>query len=368
MKKKIFLRTLGFTLMAAIFVACEKDDEKSDAKDEFPYSTLIVNQGNYSEANGSLSIIDNDGNITNQVYKTANGYALGSIIESAVDCSDKGYWALMCNNEDKVEFVDKKTFQSVLTVKDISIPRYGAYVNSTLYVTSGDYNATENVLFAIDVKTGEKDTVAVVEGVPEGIVYNGSKLWMAASKYDNSTWSYYDPAVYCINPSKKTIEYVCQLSGEFLGAKHLTVDKSDNVWVSMTGYGVTGAIAKVDTVSSSLTDRIDLEQLNFPGHIYASADGGSIFYMTSDGYSSGSTDETTEVRKVDLSSKSVKTVVKGNGFYGFSVLTGDDIYTANVSGFMTNSILKIYDNAGNQTNADDVLVGVGACRFMRASW
>ena len=126
MTKKVVSRFLWAAIACmTLLSSCDKEEESRDRErntDE-RYSCLIINQGNYSESNGSISIINKDEKIENQVYKESNGEPLASIIESAVDCGST--WALLCNNEDKVEIIDKITFKTKATIKDIPTPRYG---------------------------------------------------------------------------------------------------------------------------------------------------------------------------------------------------------------------------------------------------
>ena len=93
--KKFFRLAVGLLLSVALF-SCSKDDDESEKNGQsvdaltYEYDALIINQGNYSESNGSVSLWKNN-QVVNQVYENANGgEKLASIIESAVDCGTHG--------------------------------------------------------------------------------------------------------------------------------------------------------------------------------------------------------------------------------------------------------------------------------------
>lgn len=356
---------LGWAVVASVlFFSCEKTEEGGE--ELVPQKTvkcLVVNQGNYSDANGGISVLYSDGSLVNQAYQNANGEPLVAIVESAVDCGNT--WALMCANEDKIEFLDKNTFKSVAVVKGISTPRYGAVVGNALYVTSSDfYNLSTNGLYKIDLSTYKQTDYYPLEGTPEGVIYYDDCLWVASALYNAETYSSYDPFVCRFQLKNNMKEDVYKLEGSTLGARHIAVDKNGTIWASLSAYGMDGQLVQVDTTERKLDNEITLAQLNYPGHIYASSTGDQIYYMTTDGYSAGGAEEITTIKTIDVTSKSITTVVSGNGFYGFGVDgTTGDIYTANVNGFQTNATMYIYTSTGEQKNEGD-LVGVGACRFL----
>ena len=90
--------------LALFTLGCNKEEQ--ELQTTYDYSCLIINQGNFSEANGELSLLGANGEIKNQVYQTSNQWALASIIESAIGY--KNHWILFCSNEDKIEIIDQQ--------------------------------------------------------------------------------------------------------------------------------------------------------------------------------------------------------------------------------------------------------------------
>jgi hypothetical protein len=363
MRKKI--NVFMMFVISVCFLSCE-DELQKEIQSGSNYTALIINQGNFNESNGSLSLwVDN--RVLNRVYEDANeGEKLASVIESAVDCGSS--WALLCNSEDKIVWVDKMNFKELAVLKSVPAPRYGVYKDGYLYVTSvTDWSGADGSVFKIDLSSKSVDSKIIVKGTPEGLLWHDEELWVATSYFYNpTTWMMDSAAVACVKSwGDAPIYYTSDKGG--VSAKHLMANDEGRLFVSLSGYG----LAEVDEEEGKLVDFVQLKEFFYSGHLYQYD--GEIYYLTSDGgsagYSNGGADEKTTVSKVDLFTRSSSKVAEGNGFYGFGVNPSDGrIYTANCNGFFTNSICHIYENNGSKVECGDPLAGVGTCRFYFPKW
>ena len=359
MKRKNLFRQICViayaTILASILNSCKdnSDDESNDSQESAKYACIILNQGNYSEANGSISTLDKDGNITNQVYKSANGSALASIIESGF--IDRGKLILICNNEDKVEVLNAGDFKTLFTIKGIVTPRYGAIADGSLFVTSvPDWAKQEGYVYKINLAAAKIDTFIKLDGQPEGIISQNGKIIVGEGS-----------KIKLINPTTLEVEKVIKGPGA-LSVKHFTKDSDNNVWASFIGYdeyyNATGGISQLNFSKDSVDNYAQLSNIAGEGHLSTNPDKTEIIYRTIVG--AYTPDEKSGISSYDISSKSEKEIVSGDGFYGFNVdPKNGDIYTANINGWITNSTLLIYDAQGNAKSTDQT-VGVGACRFL----
>ncbi len=358
MGKSKFIKQFSLFTIASLFAinfnSCKDDEEENKESNESStdYTCIILNQGNYNDASGSISTIDENGEVTNQVYKYANAYSLASIIESGF--IDRGKLILICNNEDKIEIVNAGDFKRISTIKGIITPRYGAVADGYLFVTSvPDWNQLEGRVYKIDLAAAKIDTFLKLDNQPEGIInWNGKIVVGEGNK------------VKLINPTSFTVEKTVKLPAA-LSAKHFTKDSDNKVWVSIIGYDknytAQGGISQLDFSKDSVDNYTQLENIAGEGHLCTNPDKTEILYRTVVGaYTSN---EKSGISSYDIASKSEKEIVSGYGFYGFNVdpKTGD-IYTANINGWI-NSTLLIYDAQGNAKSTDQT-VGVGACRFI----
>ncbi len=359
MKKRNFAKLLGgllFTAMCLNFSSCKDEDESvgigSDATST-DYSCIILNQGNYSESNGSVSILDGKGNITNHVYTDANGYALASIIESGF--IDNGRLILICNNEDKIEVVNKSNFKKISTIKGIVTPRYGVVLSNYLFVTSvPDWNKMEGYVYKVDLAAAQIDTFIKLEGQPEGIISQDGKIVVGEGSN-----------VKVINPTTLAVEKTVK-GPSALNVKHFTKDANNNVWASYIGYdqfwNSVGGIAQLNLSKDTIANYTQLDNIAGEGHLSVTPNKSEILYRTVVG--AYTPEESCGISSFNIASQTPKEVAKGLGFYGFNVdPKNGDIYTANINGWITNSTLLIYDAQGN-VKSNDMTAGVGACRFI----
>lgn len=359
MGKSKFIKRFGLFVAASLLVinfnSC-KDDEEENKKSNgasADYTCIVLNQGNYNDASGSISTIDKNGEVTNQVYKYANAYPLASIIESGF--IDRGKLILICNNEDKIEVLNISDFKTLFTIKGIVTPRYGTVADGALFVTSvPDWNNQEGFVYKINLSAAKIDTFIKLDGQPEGIITQNGKIVVGEGN-----------KVKVINPTTLAVEKVVKGPG-FLSAKHFTKDKDNNVWASFVGYdasyNATGGISKLNFSKDSVDNFAQLSNIAGEGHLCTNPDKTEILYRTIVG--AYTEDEKSGISSYDIDSKSEKEIVSGDGFYGFNVdPENGDIYTANINGWRTNSTLLIYDAQGNAKSTEQT-VGVGACRFI----
>lgn len=351
MKKRksfgLILKCLAALLIATNLSSCKDDNEEEARSSE--QACIVLNQGNFTEANGSISVIDKNGNVTNHVYSDANGYPLASTIESGFIYNDK--LIIICNNEDKIEIVDANDFKRITTIKGIVTPRYGTVADGFLYVTSvPDWNLQSGLIYKIDLASSQIDTSIVIEGQPEGIISHDGKLIVAAGASAN-----------IINTDSFSVGKTI-MGKATLTAKHFTVDKDGEVWMSLTSYEGISGISKIDFDMRSITNFTPVEGLAFEGHLSTTPDKSAIVFRTITG--AYTDDEASTISLYDIASGDTKEIIQGKGFYGFNVdQKNGDIYTADTNGWITNSTLLIHDAQGTPKSTDKLL-GVGACRFI----
>ncbi|MDR1729209.1 MAG: hypothetical protein LBR52_00910 [Prevotellaceae bacterium] len=347
-----------FTLLA-----CDKKEEFVPAD----YICIIVNQGNLSSSNGSLSILKTDGTVDQEVYTKANRWKLASIIESVTLHQD--LLILMCSNEDKVEIIDNKTFKSVCEpIRGIGIPRYCTVYQNGAYVTCTDsWNPNANgQVCKIDLATKKVVEKISLNGIPEGIKELNGLLYVATGN-----------GVAVINPNTDEIIRHIEIYENGITAKHLVTDYEGKLWVSFTETDGKTGIASLKTSedftsNGTLADLqfssfIPLKNMDMWGTIDITPDGKKLLYLSAEGVVGAQNAEAeTAICSFDIATNTLPSdpLITGTGFYGFNVnpLNGD-IYTANVNGFITNSVTYIYNAAGKKIN-DGLITGVGSCRFV----
>ena len=189
MKKNLFW-FLG--LMGLILSSCNSDnDGPKEPFEEPPFVSMetlfVVNAGNYSYSNASITKVNQDGSATNDIFYKANGFKLGDTAQSATVYGDN-VW-IVVNNSNVIFSVDKNTFKEVGRIdKGLISPRYIHFVSEDKAYVSLMYSPKIAVvdprLFTvkgyIDIPAGSK-----VQGSAEEMVQIGDYVYTNLWSYDN---------------------------------------------------------------------------------------------------------------------------------------------------------------------------------------
>lgn len=355
---------LLYILLFLSLASCkDKSDDSSASGTAYDYTCIVVNQGNYSESNGSISLYNSaTGVVTQEVFTSANGYKLGSIIESAT--LHGNLILLMCENEDKVVVLNASTMKEVCNpITGIGIPRWAAVYGNYAYVScwkkttsSGAVSVAQHIV-KIDLSTYKVVGSLATTGQPEGVLVKGDTLYAASG---------FGLDVYKL--SADTL--ITHINSQFTDgvAKQLVMDKNGYVWLSLGSYSTTGTAGFmcVNPATLSIQTQKATSLLTYEGDMVTSPGRDKIYFLYSGGTVSGTTpDVTTAIYSLDVDSYQLSSspVISGSGFYGLGLepSTGK-IYTANVNGFITNSMMYIYDAGGNKLSS--LMTGVASCRFV----
>jgi len=165
MKKVIFV-----LLALLLTTACENNPTISEEKTAS--WIFIANEGNYGASNGSISMIDDLGNI----YEVEN---VGDIVQSLEVYENK--LIVLVNNSHKIKIyditVDGLNLPGIEIDTDNSSPREMVIVDDKIYFTN--WNSQDVKVFNLFNYAIESSIP--VGSMPEGITTDGTTLWVANS-------------------------------------------------------------------------------------------------------------------------------------------------------------------------------------------
>ena len=359
MKKKSLLHLL-LALSAFVFVFVSCSDDNDDPEYFGDYTSIVVNQGNLSEKNGSISYYrESDNAIANGVFKKANGREFASIIESATVSGTTAF--IICNEPSKIEIIDvntAKTLSAPIEADGLATPRYAVISGDYIYVScwgekQPDYTFVNPCVLKIKISSKEiiKKIDYAADSYPEGLLLMGNKLYVAI----NGGVDVYDTTT---DTKINTISFT-SLSGK---ACQFAIDKNGMIWCSVENYDMTNDKKGIVVLSpQDLTVVNEIAGYNVSGQISINkAKDKVIFYSIVYGDKNKSS-----VYTIDIETKTVteEPLFEGEYFYGINVNPKTGIfYTAEVFGFTGNSMLKTFNEQGALVKQAEA--GVGACRFV----
>jgi len=191
--KKLYRFSLWFLFVAGILTACNSSDPQV-VSGKYGKGVLVINEGNFTEGNGSLSFIKENDEVLNTVFEDENnGLPVGGIIQSV-----RGYnlgfgvnadkLVLITNNQDQAIIADADTLKAVAIVSSPEVvnPQAFAAIGNRGFVTNWGAisqafgpNPT-GFLTEIDLRTRTfVRKINLPNCRPQGIVSANNKLYVA---------------------------------------------------------------------------------------------------------------------------------------------------------------------------------------------
>lgn len=268
---KIFL-----ILAAVVIVSC--DDNDNDPKGKYEHGAFIVDEGNFTQANGTITYYNTtSGESEQNIYRTVTGFA-GSVAQSLSIHDDRGY--LVLNGDNKIEILDTNTFESLgtLTGTDFDKPRYVEIVDNKAYISmwgpyeEGGYSLIDSYVLVVDLAT--KSTVKKIE------TDEGTENLLVADDYLFAS-NYNFGGSHTVSVIKTEDNSLVDQIEVGSGPSGLVKDENDKVWVICTGdYGaLNGQLVRINPETLVVEKTIDLN-LNPDADLAISSDKKSILYSS----------------------------------------------------------------------------------------
>jgi DNA-binding beta-propeller fold protein YncE len=343
-----------FLSVTALLFSCEDKDPEPVETPAYDHGVFILNEGNFTESDGSLSFFDLDSlKVKNNLFERVNGRPFAGVLQSMRIYNGHAY---LVDQLGRIEVVREEDLESVFSVSSgFDIPRYFAgYQNRGYFTDWGPYDenfaSNESTIEVYDLLTMTPVTSIETASRPEDIRIIGDKIYVANSATN---------VVSIYNVTDHSLINELEVSA---GPVRFVQDKNENLWVICTGaYITTGALNGNSTDSDSLIFNLDLADYS-PGGPVAINGAGDVIYFLSQTYNPDFSTENTvysikliyndlEPVRVELPEE----IVAGSNWYGLGVDPETDmIYVADAAGFLSNGAVSRYDAGGNLIDVFDV--------------
>lgn len=336
MKKlnKLFLLVLTFSML----FSCSSDDD-SGIEGDYTDGYFIVNEGNFGSGIGTLSFVDNGGNVSHDVYQTVNSEPMGNTLQAMYFYEDKAY--LVLHGSHKVIVTNRYTMEKIATIEgnEVNNPRFFVAAGNKGYLSNWNdpSNATDDFISVIDLSTNMvESTIAIGEG-PEKMIINDNKL------YVNLKGGYgQNNQVVIINTTNNSI--VDSLTvGDVPNS--IVVDEHNDIWVlcegkpSFTGNETAGRLVKIK--DDVVFENIDFTSTEHPSFLSINDEKDTFYYNLNGEVYSQTNDITTSANEI----------VGFDGFYYGMSINNNKLYTLDAGNFTSEGTLKIFDlsSGANET-------------------
>ncbi|MGC1630965.1 MAG: DUF5074 domain-containing protein [Gelidibacter sp.] len=327
---KQFLKFSTLCLIVLLgFTSCsDSDDSAPIIKGDFNNGYFVTHEGKFPDPNASVTFINNDlTKVTKEIFKSVNGKMLGSVLQSIA--FDGDYAFLIVNNSNKIEVVNRYTFESVATITEkINQPRYAVIQNGKLYVTN---NRTKSV-DVFDAKIFQHITTIDINKDVEEIKEDNNFIYVMNTLY-HTDYSNISNNITVID--SKTNKVVKDIT---VGTGLNSMEIEDGILYALHNTGIT----KITTSNNEVMGEISFakgltnaNKLEVADNFIYFFSGSKIFKFRTD---------VTSLANTEL----VDTKATGDSWdlgYGFNVVDSKIFFT-DVKGFTENSEVLVYDVNG----------------------
>lgn len=337
--------------VAVILFACKPEPAPIPPTPSIKYAQgiFISNEGPFSSESGSLSFYNRDTKtVENNIFQTANGYPVGSILQSVFSYQATNRVYLVVNNSQKVIVANLNTMKEVAEITGFSSPRYFTTVSSQkAYVTDW----VSNTVKVVNLQTNAIDkSIPTGQGPDQMLVY-GSNILIA-----NTGGFGIDSTLTAINTFTDAVENTLQVGHS---PNSMLVDANGQLWVLCGGINdfndptnnTPGKLIKIDLATFSVSN-----VYTFPNTVdhpvgLTRNNAGTLLYWRNNNYAGS-------IYEMNISAASLPTSPKISGtFYTMAIdPASDEIYATDALDFQQDGIMYRYSNAG--ALIDSKVVGV----------
>ncbi len=346
MKRVIFL-ILSWAVLTLFNSSCTKTNEIP--KGEFASGVFIINEGNFSEANGSVGHYNESStNVTSDLFEKANGISPGGIIQSVYFYENLAF--IIDQLGSRVEVVEAETFKSVATItQGLNTPRYMTVANGQAYLSNwGSFDANfdlpESYVAVIDLATYTViKTIETDNGTEAMLTYGGSVY--VANSYANTIQE--------IDPMDDTITSSITVAN---GPTGFAEDKNGKIWLLSSTFFAGSALSQLDLAANRVLKSFSIgesaKSLNISGA------GDQLYYLSAP----FSVDAEVRSLPITATADADEPLITGPNLYGLGVEPETSIiYLGNHNGFQGNGTVIRYNQG---TMLDSFAAGIAPNGFV----
>ncbi len=270
------MKTINYLALVFIIIlsGCSKDNPDPILLGKYTNGYFVTNEGNFGNGNGSISFIDDFGNVENNVFANNNSQLLGDVVQSMNIIYDNAY--IVVNNSAKIEVASVDSMMHITTIDAVQ-PRYIEQVSENkAYVTDWGINGVQ----VIDLTTNTiTSTIACGVG-PEDIVESNGFAYIC-----NTGGLSVDNTVSVIDINTDQVVNTITVGDK---PASIVVDANDAVWVLSGGYTeydpndwsiisqTQGSLVKI--VNNSIVLNITFPLGNNPSDLIIDDSGSSLYF------------------------------------------------------------------------------------------
>ncbi len=325
---------LSIAIILSLFSCSKSDDPAPDNSDIHKGGIFILNEGNYSVANSSLSYYYPDvDTILNSLFYKKNNVPLGDIAQSITIFNDMVY--IVVNNSGLIYIIDNTSLEFEGKISNLTSPREILILDNEKAYVSDLYNNSVTIINPI---TFEKTGSINVGKSTDCLVSYGDFVFAA-------NWSALNGQG--INNTIRVIDTKTNLLSDTiivgLEPNSMKIDKNGHLWVLCSGGYLNEELPtlwKINPVNLSVIQTLTFGDITHnPINLCINSTGDSLFFINTNIYRMSITD--TEIPENSFISASENT------FYTMDIdPNSGELYVSDALDYNQNGLIYRYNSSG----------------------
>lgn len=330
-------RILGCFLMLMVVVSC--DSKKSIDPVVNPLADgglFVVNQGNFTYANASLSYYTpGDKEVRQSVFYQTNGVPLGDVAQSMTIDGDIAF--VVINNSGFIYAIDRHTGEFTAKITGFESPRNMLFVNSQKAYVSDLYADYLSVVWPL--------TAEIIQHIPLG--RSSEAMVMAEGKVFVANWSDYNQTIennkiLVIDAETDQMVDSIQVGKE---PNSMVIDANGKLWVLCSGGYLNvekPSLWQIDPSTMEIISHLEFDDINSnPTYLNIDLESNELFFLNKGVY------------HMDTENPSIPVspfIPEGSlNFYALYIYPGQgELYVSDAGNYQSKGWVYRYDRAGNE--------------------
>jgi DNA-binding beta-propeller fold protein YncE len=248
----------GSFVLSLLLLFLQSCDDEPKPKGKYESGAIIVNEGGFGSANGTLTYFDvATGSVEQNIFRNEGGAFAGDVVQSVTFSGEKGY--VVINGDNKVEIVNGNTLERLETIEssDLDKPRYVEVIGDKAYISvwgpyeDGGYALIDSYVLVVDLTNNTVIKKIETDEGTENLLFGGTYLFASNHNFGGSN------SVAVIDPTSNTLVKHIELTSGPAGS---VLDANGKLWVICTGdFGASnGQLFRIHPSTLAVEESIDL--------------------------------------------------------------------------------------------------------------
>ncbi|PLX03385.1 MAG: hypothetical protein C0595_07340 [Marinilabiliales bacterium] len=346
-----YISLISSVILLLISSSCNKDNP-SPIEGDFQNALFVVNEGNFTTGNSSLTYYNRETEeVIQNVFYRNNNAPLGDVANSIFIDENSIY--LTVNNSHTIFKVDKQDASFQGKANQLTSPRFLLKVNDSLAFVSDLYENNITVLNTTNMEIVQKIPLGRTS---ENMLKFGNEVFI-------TNWSAFNQdkennMIMVVNSQSMQVIDSIEVGKE---PNSIVIDKNNNLWVLCSGGFMNDehpSLCKINPNTHQLLSKIEFPDItNTPTNLKINPKADSLYFLNTDVYKMS-------VDALSIPETPIIMQLENINFYCLAISPENEIYVSDANDYNRNGEVHRYSPAGKLISKFDAGIIPGNMTFM----